>query len=214
MVWFYLYYQKIISSAKRDFQSHYGLILSSFFHSMYCRRWELSIPLWSDFIVGVFLTPRYATKNFQSHYGLILSFRRRRRRGRRRCCFQSHYGLILSRRLLIQGSCCRSSFNPTMVWFYLLILHLETHIAKSFQSHYGLILSYWFVKVNRNWSIRLSIPLWSDFISLMKKVFLRNPVHFQSHYGLILSGSVMKLNYLEKILSIPLWSDFICRVIK
>ena len=101
------------------------------------------------------------------------------------------------------------TFNPTMVWFYHTKAYSSFKQKQDFQSHYGLILSVstaflqlvlfnpfnptmvWFylfdyfddgTKVND-----LSIPLWSDFITV-NVVDTGNAVYvFQSHYGLILS---------------------------
>ena len=108
----------------------------------------------------------------------------------------------------------RTTFNPTMVWFYLIKWKVVTGsvLLPAFQSHYGLILSeqrvkllwnllrsfnptmVWFYPGNSSerstncWLLRLlSIPLWSDFIQ---------GSYF--HRVLTMSG-----------LSIPLWSDFI-----
>ncbi len=78
----------------------------------------------------------------------------------------------------------------------------------AFQSHYGLILSARGV-YEKKVPGRLSIPLWSDFITTVSNTEQVTWASFQSHYGLILSlppfGSGLKL----KVLSIPLWSDFI-----
>ena len=102
--------------------------------------------------------------------------------------FQSHYGLILSSALSGSLQGIFSSFNPTMVWFYL--------YRREFV---------WLCSPTGT----LSIPLWSDFIQylLLQRLFLQvtfNPTMvwfyllgylyefsttfpFQSHYGLILS---------------------------
>ena len=126
--------------------------------------WQLSIPLWSDFIevMKVEIT-EIVDKFFQSHYGLILS---------------------LASLTAVFGS--ELAFNPTMVWFYqftekrwtsstsLLSIPLWSDFIKAmelnlkekeafFQSHYGLILS----------AVRALEKVWIIF--------------FQSHYGLILS---------------------------
>ena len=124
--------------------------------------------------------------------------------------FQSHYGLILSRST--QESIrlpLLKAFNPTMVWFY-------QSTTKS-------------TRVSQD---TLSIPLWSDFISIIRWTLSGTNYFFQSHYGLILSQllhTTTPLNYItfnptmvwfyldmmarlpDKIdsLSIPLWSDFI-----
>ena len=76
--------------------------------------------------------------------------------------FQSHYGLILSPKLFKLPKLVKRAFNPTMVWFYLFQLKHQTHF-------------------------QLSIPLWSDFISIGFLARTAGSHAFQSHYGLILS---------------------------
>ena len=125
--------------------------------------------------------------------------------------FQSHYGLILSPFPRAGSAVERSTFNPTMVWFY-----LRNQVGKS------VVFSI------------LSIPLWSDFIIAVERLEKYLKKNFQSHYGLILSKLRNKKRsqqrnrafnptmvwfylwacYLFQIftrsrLSIPLWSDFI-----
>ena len=78
--------------------------------------------------------------------------------------FQSHFGLILSGHRL-RESAGWSSFNPILVWFYLIELK-DAGLKEFFQSHFGLILSLWEIQK------RLSISC------------------FQSHFGLILSFSL------------------------
>ena len=77
----------------------------------------------------------------------------------------------------------------------------------------------WFYLVNSDWypgmAKLLSIPLWSDFITLLPTWFLMSVKTFQSHYGLILSFYVVatrEINFVFR-LSIPLWSDFIAKYI-
>ena len=116
-----------------------------------------------------------------------------RPRSKGHVCFQSHYGLILSvsSRLL---SAYRQSFNPTMVWFYLIIL---PHAWISFL-------------------IALSIPLWSDFIAKQsraetaewKSTFNPTMVWFYRY------SACGREQAKDHHLSIPLWSDFICLVNK
>ena len=96
MVWFYLAIAKSLASDYNVFQSHYGLILSVKSDVVGQRFDELSIPLWSDFILSesgkdrqklfafnptmVWFYPAYSqyhtasVTTFQSHYGLILSW--------------------------------------------------------------------------------------------------------------------------------------------
>ena len=124
--------------------------------------------------------------HFQSHYGLILSTLFTCRFTSITCLsiplwsdfiaqkklqkwldwlhFQSHYGLILSARRYLRNRPNRLAFNPTMVWFY-------PKFCPEF-----LILSR-----------HLSIPLWSDFITIRFWFRYIPMCFFQSHYGLILS---------------------------
>ncbi len=143
----------------------------------------------------------YGRQNFQSHYGLILSQSISRNRiSRRVLSIPLWSDFIAVENDNVQRQ--QFSFNPTMVWFYLL---MRTRQPTN--------------------SLTLSIPLWSDFIRLRDGDTV--PVHprgFQSHYGLILSTSARKSlkNFTETFnptigvrkwgwekLSIPLWSDFI-----
>ena len=80
------------------------------------------------------------------------------------------------------------SFNPILVWFYLVQspVGMSGGVAIIFQSHFGLILS----PLNRCWqrcSVFLSIPFWSDFIQERVIQYGRSAGSFQSHFGLILS---------------------------
>ena len=104
-----------------DFQSHYGLILSTWKSLLVHSGENLSIPLWSDFIKFNLpvLTKAPAMFIFQSHYGLILS-------GSKHPCTESNHSLSIPLWSdFIQHSagntrCTNTSaFNPTMVWFYL-----------------------------------------------------------------------------------------------
>ena len=144
MVWFYLSNSLASSLSLKNFQSHYGLILSLwccnrvrvecafnptmvwFYLPCNCVRvviaYYLSIPLWSDFITFLIFSRVLSMNFFQSHYGLILSL----------YCWRP-----LEQPL--------RSFNPTMVWFYLLFMYSIISI-----------------------SLNLSIPLWYDFISQNK----------------------------------------------
>ena len=94
MVWFYQVPFSHFTPSRTHFQSHYGLILSTSvsLYGIFVK--NLSIPLWSDFIVAaeyLRCVPR---------------------------CFQSHYGLILSSSNFFSAVFRSSAFNPTMVWFY------------------------------------------------------------------------------------------------
>ncbi len=79
----------------------------------------LSIPFWSDFIPDRQPSFTYNKKNFQSHFGLILS----------EYDANSPYGVS-------------KTFNPILVWFYLLAKYNALRQGMS-----------------------LSIPFWSDFIA-------------------------------------------------
>ena len=147
----------------------------------------LSIPLWSDFI---------KTRPKTTH--------------ELRTGFQSHYGLILSKMIKLDEIVAWLAFNPTMVWFYHLLIYLTVLFVALFQSHYGLILSgiivcfcesqyyafnptmVWFYlnekSTGNQKSTWLSIPLWSDFIRSKYNKRIKEKVRFQSHYGLILSA--------------------------
>ena len=50
MVWFYRILSAISPHIDVDFQSHYGLILSTIYYRKHRLQYDLSIPLWSDFI--------------------------------------------------------------------------------------------------------------------------------------------------------------------
>ena len=104
---------------------------------------SLSIPLWSDFIFVPEVLCVWSTTAFQSHYGLILSSQKlshnnpfsllsiplwsdfiaklNQRIDRIHRVFQSHYGLILSK-LRLNQMLKHTTFNPTMVWFYPIIM--------------------------------------------------------------------------------------------
>ena len=100
--------------------------------------------------------------------------------------FQSHYGLILSVYTSLTPAKQVNSFNPTMVWFYLIAnVPYEVYIT-NFQSHYGLILSLWVPQVN----------VW------LRRTFNPTMVWFYLY-------EFLKSMYDYDVLSIPLWSDFI-----
>ena len=146
--------------------------------------------------------------------------------------FQSHYGLILSRVGGKPRGQAEEAFNPTMVWFYLcgVVRSYNKTRTASFQSHYGLILSRLGI-YRRKRHNRLSIPLWSDFISQASLRMLScrlafNPtmVWFYRTVVRIALNKYLTFNptmvwfYLPlwelvssplSRLSIPLWSDFI-----
>ena len=122
------------------FQSHYGLILSQEAHRRTGCLGSLSIPLWSDFIEVLLSNTRIKDDDFQSHYGLILSWLSLDPWWCRCCTFQSHYGLILSLVEHVELP-FELPFNPTMVWFYPTLPEFWRILRECFQSHYGLILS-------------------------------------------------------------------------
>ena len=213
MVWFYHEYLRGSPNSLIFFQSHYGLILSDrqsilgqekespfnptmvwFYHvlrrckTLYTNVLQLSIPLWSDFIMCLLANSISSLKFFQSHYGLILSDR------------QS-----------ILGQEKESPFNPTMVWFYHVLRRCKTLYTnvlqlsiplwsdfimcllansisslKFFQSHYGLILSSYNAPVNVPHCATFN-PTMVWFYRKTKIYGIQVKANFQSHYGLILS---------------------------
>ncbi len=125
--------------------------------------------------------------------------------------FQSHYGLILSGIKGVNWIIESLTFNPTMVWFYLISKTVRAS-SRCFTFNPTMVWFYLYkFNIPRRTRKILSIPLWSDFISL--PLLLRrckmspfNPtmvwfyrrrqwqslyrnILFQSHYGLILSGT-------------------------
>ena len=168
------------------FQSHFGLILSqrrascrwfkklafnpilvwfylsTLYASFACSTY-LSIPFWSDFIEVLRRQFFRKLSNFQSHFGLILSFESK--------VMECYVG---------------KTFNPILVWFYLVLWAKWTNWKGCFQSHFGLILS-----------------------NLKDMLKLANSKDFQSHFGLILSTTPSIELATTKQLSIPFWSDFI-----
>ncbi len=95
-----------------------------------------------------------------------------------------------------------------MVWFYQQVKYEMYSNTPSFQSHYGLILSTSTRKLDF-FIVILSIPLWSDFISLyvllnkdQKTTFNPTMVWFYHFFRRFLKIKIV-------FLSIPLWSDFI-----
>ena len=109
------------TQAYMNFQSHFGLILSVRAPLGYCLIIHLSIPFWSDFILLGSVYCFHCKVFFQSHFGLILSKTKADAILRRLARFQSHFGLILSCCSLPWRRSLHLSFNPTMVWFYLLL---------------------------------------------------------------------------------------------
>ena len=105
---------------------------------------------------------KYAVKGFQSHYGLILSVSD----WNSEVCRKSLSIPLWSDFIMSILNCCDDlifSFNPTMVWFYLIWMAECKEMYIFFQSHYGLILSCPIISKTVRAS-SLSIPLWSDFI--------------------------------------------------
>ena len=126
---------------------------------------------------------------FQSHFGLILSPLNIHTNPNGLLAFNPILVWFYHLRKKLEAKRKELAFNPTMVWFYLLKKRYNDVRWQSFQSHYGLILSVNYI--NRLFhKLILSIPLWSDFIEMVrllrKKIFL----NFQSHYGLILSRNI------------------------
>ena len=128
---------------------------------------------------------------FQSHYGLILSYYENR------ACWGIQLSIPLWSDFIAKfyqfliSSRWASAFNPTMVWFYPLSVISIALLIIFFQSHYGLILSYSSRRTS-DFFQQLSIPLWSDFISVKIDGTTYTRASFQSHYGLILSLLVQR----------------------
>ena len=141
MVWFYLAGDTPVWVKNPDFQSHYGLILSVQKDRTEACIFELSIPLWSDFI---FLVQSFEIIRISLSIPLWSDFISE---------------IKLPRKWIID-----IPFNPTMVWFYHTTIRSQTNVKICFQSHYGLILSQKTGKIHCYPTIPLSIPLWSDFI--------------------------------------------------
>ena len=106
------------------FQSHYGLILSEHYQENNgCPGTNLSIPLWSDFIEFASKFECFGEAYFQSHYGLILSLEELIKN-------EFYYSLsiplwsdfISNESRIFAFFLSLDAFNPTMVWFYLLIV--------------------------------------------------------------------------------------------
>ena len=68
------------------------------------------------------------------------------------------------------------SFNPTMVWFYLRHADMVLRIT-AFNPTMVWFYRYRFC-VSRNWCKRLSIPLWSDFISSLRCLYQLSMIPF------------------------------------
>ena len=145
MVWFY---RAICCQKERwsyCFQSHYGLILSSLSYQVNYESFNLSIPLWSDFIKVVVAGTGTLEK-------VILSIPlwsdfivcRTCFRGLWGCHFQSHYGLILSITDCLSLTCSSSLSIPLWSDFIAYTQRIVEFLSK------------------------LSIPLWSDFIVLVQ----------------------------------------------
>ncbi len=100
--------------------------------------------------------------------------------------FQSHYGLILSVVIAHESIKDFKTFNPTMVWFY-----------QSASCH------------EPRHSVRLSIPLWSDFIDGLGKVILIEIRTFNPTMVWFYLQKPIRSLQMHEVLSIPLWSDFI-----
>ena len=80
-----------------------------------------------------------------------------------------------------------STFNPTMVWFY------QPLPTRTSMNTTPLSIPLWsdFISVKEYLecinNVALSIPLWSDFIQVFSEIGSEITQLFQSHYGLILS---------------------------
>ena len=141
MVWFYLSLLRIISMARRNFQSHYGLILSLSRASIIFF-WNSSFnPTMVWFYHTEIIERNLNVPYFQSHYGLILSL-------------QPITVDVEQRALSIPlWSDFIKSFSPPFIsppymlsiplWsdFIYKFISVITSDCLIFQSHYGLILS-------------------------------------------------------------------------
>ena len=199
MVWFYLLPKSLFS----------------------LRKIRLSIPLWSDFIGHVLVRRAHRRKrwhfSFQSHYGLILSRPVRAGRPAGSQAFNPTMVWFYLETINAVDSgkeFAAFTFNPTMVWFYLryitrTIKSMNETISLAYATFNPTMVWFYLLQkiVKQKW--KLSIPLWSDFISLNRIMSTPSTLIFQSHYGLILSRCRRKLRSGRSLLSIPLWSDFI-----
>ncbi len=196
-------------SGSKNFQSHFGLILSLdnfvkviypffafnpilvwFYHARTAHAADelhLSIPFWSDFIVALFpcVNSRLCTFNpilvwFYPSPSVLSS-------GEHEPAFNPilvwFYHSATKMRWL--PNC---SFNPILVWFYRKLLLQNSH-----QHFSQLSIPFWsdFIAVDgpkRYGNFQLSIPFWSDFILKHYLMTLRVSIIFQSHFGLILSS--------------------------
>ncbi len=128
-----------IENAENAFQSHFGLILSL---RVLTTQSHTNSPF--NPILVWFYHPwvRRETEGviFQSHFGLILSARTDWCTEAGENSFQSHFGLILSSTVVRIALNKYITFNPILVWFYLV---LSAAVRTD---------------------VHLSIPFWSDFI--------------------------------------------------
>ena len=123
---------------------------------------HLSIPFWSDFIV-------------------VRSYNKTRT-----ASFQSHFGLILSHLALYRQRLKHLSFNPILVWFYLV----------------------WLLDKNSGKAV-LSIPFWSDFIVPRSVGHFQDELTFNPILVWFYPSSIAFPPTGYFCLSIPFWSDFI-----
>ena len=188
LVWFYLYeflksmYDYDILSI--PFWSDFILAASTL-----TDYWEgLSIPFWSDFIWYAMASNPNPCIHFQSHFGLILSDLFRGSIIHIRSWLSIPFWSDFIREFKRTVDRILITFNPILVWFYLLSFSTTSTACLSFQSHFGLILSIYTKHTNRKHK-NLSIPFWSDFISFIGKSCKFASLSFQSHFGLILSSN-------------------------
>ena len=208
LVWFYQIEKSGKVEEVVDFQSHLGLILSSWRSGSVSRREELSIPSWSDFIKSLLFPGWGLISIFQSHLGLILSSL-----CDCWCWLWDAFNPILVWFYLYQRTVRawhnRKSFNPILVWFYLHFFILRMFlITPTFNPI--LVWFYLDLVVGRETKTTfLSIPSWSDFISAgvpSSATFTWLSIPSWSDFIRLHNNSILPLSL---VLSIPSWSDFI-----
>ena len=167
MVWFYLTYGIFPRTTLLGIQPFNPTMVWFYPSADDCiilKDFKLSIPLWSDFITKLLEKTTKELGNFQSHYGLILSYNTWEEPYAKYTAFNPTMVWFYPKTIYMMFSINYQAFNPTMVWFY----HSQEDILTF-------------------WALRLSIPLWSDFIEYEKRDEMEDKKCFQSHYGLILS---------------------------
>ena len=154
-----------VSIIQNSFQSHFGLILSyCVSHCEFCSLRVLSIPFWSDFIVGEIdnhcVNLRHLSIPFWS------DFIHRDDEGIHTlgtAHFQSHFGLILSCEDCVGWRLQLSGALSIPFWsdFIEKLRKEKEEETKNFQSHFGLILStVLLLNIVKNWLTFNPILVW------------------------------------------------------